>query len=113
MFRRRFLQLVTMASVGGLAPLEAASAAATQTVVYRVKGFTCITCATGLDTLLAKQKGIASSSSTYPEAIATIGFDPAQISEQQIKDFISSLGFTVDDQHKPAQSPTTNKAKTS
>ncbi len=59
MFRRRFLQLVTMASVGGLAPLEAVSAAATRTVTYHVKGFTCITCATGLDTLLSQQKGIA------------------------------------------------------
>jgi copper chaperone CopZ len=115
MLRRKFFQVMTIATTGALTPLEAipATAAPKKIITYHVRGFSCITCATGLDTLLAKQKGIASSSSTYPEAIATIGFDPGQISEAQIKDFISSLGFTVDDQHKPAQSPTTNKAKTS
>jgi copper chaperone CopZ len=100
MFRRSFLQLLTMASVGGLAPLEAVSAAATQTVIYRVKGFTCITCATGLDTLLSQQKGIASSKSTYPEGKATVTFDPNQITEQTIVTFITDLGFTVQADHK-------------
>jgi copper chaperone CopZ len=100
MFRRRFLQLVTMASVGGLAPLEAVSTAATQTVMYRVKGFTCITCATGLDTLLSQQKGIASSKSTYPEGKVTVDFDPNQITGQAIVAFITELGFTVQPDHK-------------
>ena len=100
MFRRRFLQLVTMASVGGLAPLEAVSAAATRTVIYQVKGFTCITCATGLDTLLGRQKGVASSKSTYPEGKVTVAFDPKQTSEQVIVAFISELGFTVQPDHK-------------
>jgi copper chaperone len=95
MFRRRFLQLVTMASVGGLAPLEAVSAAATRTVIYQVKGFTCITCATGLDTLLGREKGINSSKSTYPEGEVTVSFDPGKTSEQAIVKFITDLGFTV------------------
>jgi copper chaperone CopZ len=100
MFRRRFLQLVTMASVGGLAPLEAVSAAATQTAMYQVKGFTCIACATGLDTLLSQQKGIASSKSTYPEGEVTVAFDPRQMTEQAIVTFITDLGFTVQPDHK-------------
>ena len=98
MFRRRFLQLLTMASVSGLAPLEAVSA--TSTAIYQVKGFTCITCATGLDTLLGQQKGIASSKSTYPEGKATVTFDPKQTSEQAIVTFITDLGFTVLPDHK-------------
>jgi copper chaperone CopZ len=89
-----------MASVGGLAPLEAVSAAATRTVIYQVKGFTCITCATGLDTLLGQQKGIASSKSTYPEGKATVTFDPKLTSEQAIVNFIADLGFTVLPDHK-------------
>lgn len=95
MFRRRFLQLVTMASVGTLAPLEVMSAGASQTVIYSVKGFSCITCATGLDTMLGQQKGITSSKSTYPEGKVTVSFDPHQISEQAIIAFITDLGFTV------------------
>jgi copper chaperone CopZ len=100
MFRRRFLQLVTMASVGTLAPLEGMSAAASKTVTYRVKGFSCITCATGLDTMLGQQKGITSSRSTYPDGKVTVGFDPHQITEQAIVAFISDLGFTVQPEPK-------------
>jgi len=88
-----------MASVGGIAALETASAAAASTVVYRVKGFTCITCATGLDTLLGGQKGVVSSKSTYPEGKVTVAFDPRQITEQTIVTFITDLGFTVQPAH--------------
>jgi Cu+-exporting ATPase len=100
MFRRRFLQLVTMASVGTLAPLESVSAGTSKTVIYFIKGFSCITCATGLDTMLGQQKGIASSKSTYPQGKVTVGFDPRQISEQAIIAFITDLGFTVQGEQK-------------
>ena len=89
-----------MTSVARLAPLEAVSAAATQMAIYQVKGFTCITCATGLDTLLSQQKGIASSKSTYPEGKVTVAFDPNRITEQAIVAFITDLGFTVQPEPK-------------
>jgi copper chaperone CopZ len=97
MLRRKFFKVMTIATTGALAPLKAIPATPKKIVTYHVRGFSCITCATGLDTMLAKQKGIASSSSTYPEGVATIGFDPDQITEQQIKDFIASLGFSADE----------------
>jgi copper chaperone CopZ len=100
MFRRRFLQMMTIASVGSLAPLEAMSAGTSKTVTYFVKGFSCITCATGLDTMLAQQKGIVASKSTYPEGKVTVRFDTAQTSEQAIVAFITDLGFTVPGEHK-------------
>jgi copper chaperone CopZ len=96
MFRRRFLQLATMASVGGLAPLEGMAAGPSKTLIYMVKGFSCITCATGLDTMLSQQKGITSSKSTYPEGKVAVGFDPKKTNEQAIVSFITSLGFTVE-----------------
>jgi copper chaperone CopZ len=96
MFRRRFLQLASMASVGGLAPLEGMAAGTSKTVIYRVKGFSCITCATGLDTMMSQQKGTTSSKSTYPEGKVTVGFDPKKTNEQAIVSFIASLGFTVE-----------------
>lgn len=96
MFRRRFLQLVTMASVGGLAPLEGMAVGTGKTVTYMVKGFSCITCATGLDTMLSQQRGITSSKSTYPEGKVIIGFDPKKTNEQAIVTFINSLGFEVE-----------------
>ncbi len=100
MFRRRFLQMLTIASVAGLAPLEAMSSGTSKTVVYFVKGFSCITCATGLDTLLGQQEGITSSKSTYPEGKVTVAFDPHQITEQAIIAFITGLGFSVQPEPK-------------
>ena len=69
-------------------------------MIYFVKGFSCITCATGLDTMLLQQKGVISSKSTYPEGKVTVGFDPHRIAEQAIIAFITDLGFTVQGEHK-------------
>ena len=105
MLRRKFFKVVTMATTGALAPLEAIPAEPKKVVSYRVRGFSCVTCATGLDTMLQKEKGIVSSSSTYPEGIATIGFDPERITEEQIREFIASLGFSLEDEHKVVTRP--------
>ena len=110
MLRRKFFKVMTIATTAALAPLETIPATPKKIVTYHIRGFSCVTCATGLDTMLDKQKGITSSSSTYPEAIATIGFDPDQISEQQIKDFIAGLGFTVEDHSTSATKPTKKPA---
>jgi len=45
MFRRRFLQVMTLATAGGLAPLEAMATGANTIVTFHVRGFSCITCA--------------------------------------------------------------------
>jgi copper chaperone CopZ len=94
MFRRRFLQILTVPVASSLVSLEAL--AATQTATYMVKGFTCLTCATGLDTLLGQQKGVSSSKSTYPEGKVTVSFDPGKISSKDIVQFITDLGFKVE-----------------
>jgi copper chaperone CopZ len=95
MFRRRFLQLMTLASAGGLASVESLAAEPTRTATFQVKGFSCITCATGLDTMLCRQRGIQSSKSNYPEGVVTVCFNPGQISEERIVTSIAELGFTV------------------
>ena len=93
MFRRRFLQMLTLASASPLIAVESLAAGATNTVTYHVTGFTCITCATGLDTMLGRHKGIKSSASTYPQGIVKITFNPDQVTEQWIEGFIADLGF--------------------
>jgi copper chaperone CopZ len=100
MFRRQFFKLMTVATAGGLAPLEAGTSRASKTVIYRVRGFSCVTCATGLDTLLRQEKGILSSTSTYPEGVVTAEFDSKQTTEKTIAEFITSLGFTVEHERK-------------
>jgi len=63
--------------------------------MFQIKGFTCITCAVGLDALLSKQKGILASKSTYPEGKVTVKFDPDVIEEKSIETFIAEMGFSV------------------
>ena len=95
MIRRKFMQMMTIASVGAFSPLDAMPASAGKTATYFVKGFSCITCATGLDTLLGRQKGVLASTSTYPEGKVSVRFDPGEITDQAIVAFIADLGFTV------------------
>jgi copper chaperone CopZ len=93
MIRRLFIQGIA----GGIGVVGVAAAAAPKmvTVTWRIEGFTCVTCAVGLDTLLKEQKGIARSRSSYPERTAVIEYDPKLIGEAQIKEFIEELGFAA------------------
>jgi Cu+-exporting ATPase len=95
MIRRHFLQLMTLAGAVGLAPLSSFAGEATRTVTYKVKGFSCVTCATGLDTMLCQERGIVSSKSTYPEGVVNVSYLPTRITPHRIAGLITDLGFTV------------------
>ena len=94
MLRRRVLQILAFSGTDALA-FEAKGTGAATTVIFQVNGFSCITCAVGLDTLLSKQKGVLASKSTYPGGMVTVKFDPDAIDEKSIEGFISEMGFTV------------------
>ena len=98
MFRRQFVQLITFAGAGSLAALAGGETAETQTLPYRVKGFSCVPCAVGLDAMLQKQTGVKWSQSTYPQGVVTIKFDPKRITDAELRTFIGSMGFAVDEQ---------------
>ena len=96
MFRRQFIQLMTLAGAGGLASVGAVETSEHHTTItYRVKGFTCVTCAVGLETLLRQEKGIAWAKASYPDATVTISFDPRSVTENDLKTYISEMGFTA------------------
>lgn len=99
MLRRRFIQLMTIAGAGGLATLNTLEAGDAKTVAYTVKGFTCITCAVGLETLLRQEKGVLSAKASYPDASVVIRYQPATITENQLKGFIADMGFTAEPKH--------------
>jgi copper chaperone CopZ len=107
MIRRKFLQLVALSGASALAPLGAIAVpgsakdanAKGMTVVFQVKGFSCITCAVGLDTMYSRTKGILSSHSTYPEGKVTVRFDPGSINDAAVRAVITDAGFTVDGEH--------------
>ena len=93
MIRRRFLGLLTLAGAGTLTTLPQARAHRKETVTFSIKGFTCITCAVGLETVLMREKGVLAVRATYPEALATITFAPNLTSTQTIAAAIESMGF--------------------
>lgn len=91
MFRRNFL-----ASIGAIGAVgSAAGASDNRTVTYRVKGFSCVTCAVGLDTMMSRQKGVVHAKSSYADATTTIEFKPAWVSEDSLKAAIAEMGFSV------------------
>jgi Cu+-exporting ATPase len=87
---------LTLASAG----IGVASARENKTITYRVKGFTCPTCAVGLDTMLSRQTSVILSKSSYPDAITVIEFDPHLVTEKSLKAFIAELGFAAEEEHK-------------
>jgi copper chaperone CopZ len=91
---------MTLASAGSLAPLPSLAGEASQSVTYKVNGFSCATCATGLDAMLSREKGIVSSKSTYPQGIVKVTYLPEKTTEEWISAFIADLGFTVADRSK-------------
>lgn len=100
MQRRRFVQMMTLAGAGGLAAMELKHAGETKSVTWHVKGFTCVTCAVGLETMLRQQKGVRWVKATYPEGEVVIRYDPASVTEAALKGFISDLGFTAEAAHQ-------------
>jgi len=109
MDRRKFLSRLTAASAAvglqvgcgertGAIPGANNSAAAgavraTRRVIYQVRGFTCITCAVGLEVMLRGIRGVAEASANYAENSVAVAFDDQLISEDALKQFIGSCGF--------------------
>jgi copper chaperone CopZ len=92
MVRRKFIQGIAC----GIGASEvAAGAAKTKTVTYRIEGFSCVTCAVGLDSMLKDQKGIVRCRSSYRDRTAVIEYNPELINETLIKAYIQELGFTA------------------
>jgi copper chaperone len=97
-FHRDFIQRITLAGTGGLATATAESDYY-KTVTYQVKGFTCVTCAVGLETLLRQQKAVIRVKASYPSGMVRIEFDPALITGKALRGFISEMGFRVVQEH--------------
>jgi anaerobic selenocysteine-containing dehydrogenase len=98
MFRRQFIQLATLAGAGGLSTIGAIAAAEKKTVTWRIQGFSCITCAVGLDVMLERQKGVVKAESNYKEAKTTIVFHPGLVTEAALQASIAEMGFRVEGQ---------------
>jgi Cu+-exporting ATPase len=98
MDRRKFLCRVTAAGTGagiGAAAAPPSKAKENAAVTYSVKGFTCITCAVGLEVMLRGFRGVTRATASYPENKVSIGYDSRQVTEKTLKAFIAKCGFSV------------------
>ena len=92
MIRRKFLGMMTLAGAGAIA-LEGLDLAEQKIVSFRIAGFTCITCAVGLETLLEKERGVIRVIASYPETKAVITYHPKLTDEAELVKFIEESGF--------------------
>jgi copper chaperone len=68
-----------------------------QTATIRIKGMTCMGCVNSIKNILKNVSGIAQSEVTLDPAQATIQYDPAHTSLNQLKEAIIDAGFEVMD----------------
>jgi len=92
MDRRRFLTRLTAASAAVSLDVGCGGHA-TRRAVYQVQGFTCVTCAVGLEVMLRGVRGVAEASANYAERSVAVAFDDQVIGEDAVKQFIGSCGF--------------------
>jgi anaerobic selenocysteine-containing dehydrogenase len=100
MDRRSFLCGISAAA--GAVPTAATATAATPAspkenavVNWKVNGFTCITCAVGLEVMLRGLNGVARVKATYPANQVSIGYDQHLTNPKTLRDFITVCGFQV------------------
>lgn len=101
MIRRQFIKLATLSGVTGIASvgaMHALDSRETKTVTWRVTGFTCVTCAVGLETMLRKEKGVKAAEANYEAARVRIEFYPEAVSEEALRSFITDIGFKAEEQ---------------
>lgn len=96
MFRRQFMRRITLASGSAWAAVHAGSLGGRKTITFRIRGFTCVTCAVGLETMLRRQKGILRAEASYPKANVTIDFNPALVTEASLEAYIAEMGFGLE-----------------
>jgi copper chaperone CopZ len=95
MVRRDFIHR-TLAGAASLAPLVGAvQTTKNEKLTYRVAGFTCVTCAVGLETILGREKGVAHVEAAYPSGIVKVEFDAALLNDKSLRGLIEEMGFRV------------------
>ena len=99
MIRRHFIRLMTLAGASSFEVATAAVRSQKLTIVYKVSGFSCATCAVGLDVLLERQKGVLWSKSSYQDKTTSICYYPDLATDESLRNAIAGMGFTAERQN--------------
>jgi Cu+-exporting ATPase len=99
MRRRNFIQTLAGGSAGvallKLGTAERTAPGANASVTWQVAGFSCVTCAVGLQKILEGYEGIARVTASHPSGTVEIAFDSRLITPPEIKRLIEEAGFKV------------------
>lgn len=63
--------------------------------IFPVKGMTCASCASSIEQILAKKTGISKAEVNFASNKLYVEFDVSQVSKQQIKEELSSIGYEL------------------
>jgi copper chaperone CopZ len=67
----------------------------TDGVSYSVSGFTCVTCAVGLEVMLKGLHGVRNALASYEDARVIVDFDRMLLTEATLKEFVTKCGFSI------------------
>ena len=98
MIRRRFIQLMTLAGASSFQVANAAGEGRHSMATYKIAGFSCLTCAVGLDVMMERQRGVVWSKSSYPEAKTNICYQPDLTNDEALRKSIAEMGFVAERQ---------------
>jgi len=71
-----------------------------QTVQYKIGGMACSFCVASISKALEQMPGVASVNVNLAHAETLLEFDPAQVSEEQLKSTLTDLGYQIRDSNK-------------
>ncbi len=98
MIRRHFIRLMTLAGASSLTDVQAVTKSKEAVLHYKITGFSCVTCAVGLDAMLQREKGVVWSQSSYKDATTHVCFHPDLTNDQALRNAIADLGFIAEQQ---------------
>ena len=91
MTRKNFPALFTILLVFALGAVTAS--AATKTVIIKIEGMHCTSCAQGIKAMLKRTPGVITAEVSYEQREAVVEYDPSRTSPAKIVEAINNLGY--------------------
>lgn len=67
----------------------------TRTIVLKISGMHCASCAMDIDMTLEEMDGILEASTSYARSETQVKFDPDRVNEDKITGIIKTVGYDV------------------
>lgn len=68
-----------------------------QTVIFKIEGMHCTSCAMTIDGELEDTQGVVSAETSYAQAKTVVTFDASRVTKLQLKQIIESQNYSVNE----------------